>query len=307
LALVPLIALGNLRGAALRGLNRIVAGQLPEFVIRPALFALLLAGTGLLMGRQFTAPVAMALHVAAGLIAFMAGAWLLWRSTPLSVRQAQPHSQGKVWLASSSLFALIAGFQMINSQTSTLILGLMETPDQVGVFRVAVQVAPLASFGLHALTMVVTPRFADLYAQGKMASLERLVIDGSRIVLGVNLIITTVFVLLGKWFFGLVFGPDFTASYPLLLILLVGEVVSSATGSPGHLLLMTGNERETVNGIGAAAAVNLALNLLLVPLWGIRGAAIATATSVIVSNVLLWRAARKRLGINSLAFNWNSN
>jgi O-antigen/teichoic acid export membrane protein len=44
LALVPLIALGDLRGAALRGLQRVVAGQLPEFLIRPGLFVLLLGG-----------------------------------------------------------------------------------------------------------------------------------------------------------------------------------------------------------------------------------------------------------------------
>ena len=44
LALVPLIALGDLRGAALRGLKRIVSGQLPEFLLRPGIFVLLLLG-----------------------------------------------------------------------------------------------------------------------------------------------------------------------------------------------------------------------------------------------------------------------
>jgi O-antigen/teichoic acid export membrane protein len=47
------------------------------------------------------------------------------------------------------------------------------------------------------------------------------------------------------------------------------------------------------------------LNLFLIPLWGITGAAVATATGLVTWNVLLWWAVRKRLGINSLAFNFS--
>jgi O-antigen/teichoic acid export membrane protein len=307
LALVPLMALGNLRGAALRGLKCIVAGQLPEFAVRPALFALLLVGVSLLAGRGLTAPMAMALHVSAALIAFLAGAWMLWQNTPVSVRQVIPASEGRVWLMSSMLFALIAGFQVINNELSTVMLGLFEPSEQAGIFRVAVQVSTLASFGLQAVNLVVAPRFADLYAQGKMASLQRLATGSARIVLGFNLILTALFVFAGKPFFSLLFGPDFAASYSPMLILLVGQMANSAAGSVGFLLNMTGHERDTAQGMASAAIINIALNLLLIPLWGIVGAAAATAVSMTVWNVLLWWKVRIKLGINSLAFRLPEN
>lgn len=303
LALVPLMALGNLRGAALRGLQHIVAGQLPEFFLRPGLFLLLVGGAALLVGERFTAPLAMALHAGAALPAFLIGAWMLWRHTPPAVRQARPSVESKGWLVSSALFALIAGFGVVNNQASTVILGIFETPGQVGIYRVAAQVAVLASFGLQVVNMVVAPRFADLYARGDMKRLQWLVTGSARVVLAFNLVLTALFVLLGRSFFPLVFGPEFAASYLPLLILLVGQMVNSAAGSVGFLLNMTGHERETMWGMAVAAGLNIVLNLVLIPVWGIQGAAAATAISMIVWNVLLWWRVRKVLGINSLAFN----
>jgi len=302
LALVPLIAMGNLRGGALRGLQHIVAGQLPEFFLRPGLFLLLVAGAALLVTERLAAPMAMAIHVAAALAAFVIGTWMLWRLTPPAVRSAQPSVESKGWIVSSALFALIAGFSVVNSQASIVILGIFRAPVQVGLYRVAVQVAALASFGLQAVNMVVAPRFADLYARGNLERLQKLVTASARVVLAFNLMLTGLLILLGRSFFPLVFGPEFAASYQPLLILLVGQMVNSAAGSVGLLLNMTGHEHETVRGMAVAAGLNIVLNLLMIPTWGLQGAAAATAISMIVWNALLWWRVRSILGINSLAF-----
>jgi O-antigen/teichoic acid export membrane protein len=303
LALVPLMALGNLRGAALRGLQHIVAGQLPEFVLRPGLFLLLVLCAALFAADALSAPTAMALHAAAALAAFLVGAWMLWRRMPPPVREARATVESKGWLVSGTLFALMAGFSMVNNQASTVLLGVFQPSDQVGVYQVAVQVANLAAFGLQAINMVVAPRFAALYARGETLRLPRLVVGSARVVLAFNVLLTGLFVLLGRLFFPLVFGAEFAASYGPLLILLVGQMVNSTTGSVGYLLNMTGHERETLRGMAVAAGLNIVLNLLLISGWGILGAASATAVSMIVWNVLLWWRVRKVLGINSLAFN----
>jgi len=78
--------------------------------------------------------------------------------------------------------------------------------------------------------------------------------------------------------------------------------VNSAAGSVGMLLNMTRYERDTAKGLAVSAILNVVLNLLLIPLLGIIGAAIATAVSLITWKVLLWWVVRWRLGINSLAF-----
>jgi len=300
--LVPLVALGNLRGAALRGLQRVVAGQMPEFLIRPGLLVLLLGGAAWLLGRSLSAAEAMMLNVAAAALAFGFGAWMLWRATPSPVRAARPRYEGQTWWLSVLPLAFIGGMSLINKQASTIILGFFVPDAEIGIFRVAAQISVLASFGLQAVNLVVAPRFAALYAKGDMARLQRLVTASARVILAMNVGMTLGYVLLGRLFLRLVFGPAYLGAYTPLLILLVGQAVNSAAGSVGMLLNMTRHERDTAKGLAVSAILNVVLNLLLVPLLGIIGAAVATAVSLITWNVLLWWAVRQRLGINSLAF-----
>jgi O-antigen/teichoic acid export membrane protein len=302
LALVPLIALGNLRGAALRGLKRVVEGQLPEYLLRPAILLLLVVGSSLLVCWQASPPAAMALHALASLTAFLLGAWMLWRHTPPAVRSAEPAAKSGGWLASSLIFALLAGFGVFNRQVSTAALGVFQPPDQVGVYRVAVQMATLASFGLQAVRQVAAPRFAGLHARGRVKRLRVLAVSGARVALSFSLLLALGLVLVGRPFLKAVFGPEFEASYWPLLILLVGQVVSSAFGPVGYLLNMAGYEKETVRVMAAVVVLNALLNLVLIPVWGTMAAAVATAASTCTSYLLLWRRARRVLGINSLAF-----
>jgi O-antigen/teichoic acid export membrane protein len=68
---------------------------------------------------------------------------------------------------------------------------------------------------------------------------------------------------------------------------------------PANLGLPTlGRERDTARGLGISAAANVALNAVLVPRLGLVGAAIATATTLVGWRALLWRQARRRLGVD---------
>ena len=299
--LVPFAALGSLRGAALRGLDRIVAGQLPEDIVRPALL-LLFVGVLAVLDPPLGPSGAMAAHVVSAAIAFAVGAWLLMRHTPPAVRISESRSESRSWLAASLPLALIAGLATVNAQSDILMLGIFDSSAQVGIYRVAIQLAALAAFGLQAVNMVIAPRFARLYQLGDMAKLQRLVTVTARGILGFSLTVAALFVVAGEWLVVVVFGDEFVASYPPLLIMLGGQLVSSAAGSVGHLLNMTGHERDTLRATALAAALNVALNLALIPLWGIVGAAVATSVSLSARNLWQWWFVRKRLGINSLAF-----
>lgn len=302
LLLIPFIALGNLSGAVLRGFQNIVAGLLSEFFIRPGVYLLMILGVWLIYSEWITPPRAMLMFVLASFFAFVFGAWLLWKNTPKSVSGINARVDLKGWLVSSALFAFLAGFYMLNSQLGTIILGVFQNPASVGTFRVAVQVSQLASFGLDAINQVVAPRFASLYARGEKEKLQRLVTASTRMILISNVILTLLFVMMGREFFKIVFGAEFISAYFPLLILLIGQMFNSFTGSVGFLLNMTGHEYDTMQGMAMAAGFNIGLSLLWTPRWGIFGVAIATSISMIVWNSFLWWKVRQKLGINSLAF-----
>ena len=105
-------------------------------------------------------------------------------------------------------------------------------------------------------------------------------------------------ILFGKWFL-LLFGNGFIKGVTALSILSIGQIVNAATGSVCILLVMTGYERDAVAGIGVSVVINIIMNVLLIPKWGIIGAAISTAFSLILWNILLTIWVYRKPGINS--------
>jgi O-antigen/teichoic acid export membrane protein len=81
-------------------------------------------------------------------------------------------------------------------------------------------------------------------------------------------------------------------------ILCIGQMVNAATGSTVLLLNMSGYEQNTATALGLATAIHIAMNLWMIPLLGIEGAALASATSLALWNVILFYRVRRVLGIN---------
>ena len=84
--------------------------------------------------------------------------------------------------------------------------------------------------------------------------------------------------------------------------LALGQLVNAGMGSVGALLNMTDHERDTLRGVAIAAVANVVLGLVLIPLYGLEGAAIATAVPLIIWNLLLRQAVWRRIQIETLAF-----
>lgn len=303
LLLVPLIALGKLRGAALCGLGQVVVGQLPEIVVRPGLYLLLILGAQLLFPDAFLDVAdAMALHCLAAGGALLTVAMLLWRRrpAPLALKPA-PEYHARTWMAAALPLALVSAVHLINQYTDVLMLGLLRDAEEVGVYQVAVSGGMLVTFALGAVATVASPQFARLHAERDWQGLQAVVTMTSRFVLLLTIPVVLVFVFGGEFILGRVFGPEYTEAHAALAFLALGQLMNATTGAVGVLLMMTGHERETARGVAVGAGLNVVLNLALIPPLGMDGAAIATATSTVTWNLLLWRAARVRLRIETMA------
>ena len=304
IALIPFIALANVRGACLRGLRKVVQGQLPESIIRPALLMLfVLVWATWFVEDELTSQIVMSFYVLAAVLAFIVGAWLLRRSRPAELNERPaPEYQSSAWRKAVIPLAMITGLQLINNYADLIILGIFRTDEEVGIYRAVFQVALLVIFGLQAMNQVLQPHFARLYEQGDIAKLQRLVTTSARAILALALAPVMIFMVFGSELLEGVFGEGFRAGGLALAILAVGQLVNAAMGSVGVLLNMTGHERDSMKGISIAASVNVALNLVLVPPLGIEGAAVATAVSLLVLNCVLYYLVKIRLGVSSSAF-----
>jgi O-antigen/teichoic acid export membrane protein len=299
LPLVPLIALGNLRGAVLRGLRRIVQSQLPELMLRPGLFLLLVLAVA--QAGSLTPPTAMALHAGAALATFVVGIVLMMRALPPEVRGSAPEYRGSAWTASLMPLSFLAAMQIARQQGDVVLLGLLASEREVGIYRVVSQMSHAVVFGLVIVNAALAPQVARLYEGRDHASLQRLLTWTARLALLGAFPVFLVFATLGDRLIRTIFGVEYVEGHAALAILSAGHLVSVSAGAVILVLTMTGHERDTASSVAIAVALNLMLGFVLIPRFGAEGAAFASAATMIVWNVLLAIRIRQRLGMDSTA------
>lgn len=300
LMLLPFMVLIRLRQATLQGLQQVVVGQLPEMLVQPILFIVLIGVVYLLFESDLTAPWVVGMNIVATGTSFLIGTRLLNKTLPQAVQRAAPVYQTREWVRSALPLLFVSGMGVINASTDILMLGAIKGAEAVGIYAVANRGAGLITFFLMSVNMPLAPTIAGLYAEGKIQRLQHVITKSARVTLVLSLPLAVSLIVFGYWLLSLV-GPDFTSGRLALAILSVGQLINVAMGSVGLLLVMTGHEHDAAMGIGISAVLNVILNALLIPRWGIEGAAVATASSMILWNLLLSIWVYKRLGIHSTA------
>jgi len=284
---LPFWALLQLHGASLRGFERILAGQWVSTVIRPLGFLILLGAAWLFAGGIADASLALRLHILAAGIALAFAFYLLQSQLSRSVPSNAVNSNTAVWVRSALSLAFLVLLNLVPQHAGILMLGWMRSPEEAGLYKVAYQTASLIPFGLMAVNTAVAPTLAQLYAVGDKAKLRKVMLTASAVATAFALPLVLLFILRGSWFLGLAFGEAFTESAIALAIITGGQLVNAATGPVGLLLIMSGHENKATLSIGIGSTVNLVLNVALIHIWGVNGAAAAFAVSI-ATTMLLW-------------------
>lgn len=294
---LPLVAVMRLKQSAVQGLNKVVRGQMPETLLFPLVFVAMLGGAYFLPDVTLTPPSAMGLNVVATGLGLGASTYYLRSSLPEPVRTVRPRYEKKTWLRSALILLFTSSVHIINSRTDILMLGTLATPDAVGIYSAAARGAGLVAFVMVPINRALGPVISRLHAGGEMKRLQGLVTKSARILLLLSLPIALGFITMGYWFL-LIYGSEFTQGSVALAILSIGQLINVSMGSVTLLLNMTGHERDVAIGVGISAVLNIILNAVLIPKWGIEGAATATATSTTFWNVLLTVRIVKLIGIH---------
>lgn len=291
LILLPLRAMLLTQQSAMQGLRHVVFGQLPEQIILPAVFLVLIGG-GVLLGVLDTPELAMSLHIVAAIIALACSGMQMRCVIPLRVRRAEPEFVTRDWVGSAFPMALTRGLVTFNVQADALLLGGLASAEAVALFTTASQGAGLLTLVLVSVNAALGPMMAQLHAEKDHEQLQRVVTQSALLVLLLSLPLALIFLIGGRFYLGL-FGSAFKEATAALTILVVGQVFNAGTGSVGLLLMMTHHERAALAGIVAGVVIHTTLNVLLIPVYGIEGAAAAASAGLIVTNlvqmVLVWR------------------
>ncbi|EWY41505.1 hypothetical protein N825_27770 [Skermanella stibiiresistens SB22] len=292
---LPLLAMLRLNAAVLYGQGRVVLGTAPERLGRDAV-VLALVGVATAFAAHLTPPVVMG-FVASGGASALALILFLRRRLAAFPGDAPPAQyRRREWMVSAFVLGLTGGSQLLLQRSDVLMIGWLMTAADAGVYVVACNVAELVLFPYLAVGAIVGPTFAAHHARNERAELAAFMRTTTLMTLAGSLLIGVPLMVLAPWILGL-FGPEFVEGAGAARILMLGICLRTVIG-PSHLMLtMTGHERQAMWALGCAAAANITLNLVMIPAFGIEGAAAMTTLSLLGSQIAMAVMAWQRIGI----------
>jgi O-antigen/teichoic acid export membrane protein len=227
------------------------------------------------------------------------GLVLLWRVSP-RLSGIQGHFSTKLLLQTSIPLFFVAAMNTLLQWSPNIILGFLEPgAAEVGKFALANRTALLAGFAVSAVNLMAAPNFAALYRRGDFERLNATVRHATLLMLlfgGVPILVLLTF----PDSIMALFGEEFRVAGSSLLILTIGQLVSTVCGPAGIVLNMTGHEKALQTVTFISLLVTWAASLPLAGLYGGIGMAIAVTLGVAAQNVGCSISVYRNLGILTL-------
>lgn len=189
------------------------------------------------------------------------------------------------------------------NHTDTLMLGIFCSEEDIGKYNIAFRMAALSSIVLMAINSIVAPKISYLYKSEKYGEMEYVVQKSTALIFWLSLPIFIIYIIFGTEVLT-IFGSEFSVAFWALIILSVGQLFNTLTGPVLQVLNMTEGHFLAAKLSFIAAITNIGGNYLLIPVYGIEGAAFATSISIILLNTLSTVAIYRRLNIFILYIPW---
>lgn len=281
---------------SLRGLKRIA-----EFSFFYRMSQALFTVVAILILYQFTqddeVPVyayLVSLLIVSLLSFFSFSYWLNRRSSGKESAELEVLKYSKILKISIPLM-FAQSVQFIMAWTDKLMLGSMTTTEDVGIYHTAFKLSMFAAVALMSVNSIASPKFAEMFAKKDMDGLKKVVHQSTKMIFWASVPLVFVFFIFPEFFLGL-FGEEFKDGVTAFIFLSCGRLISSFSGSVGNILQMTGNQNIYARILLFGAILNIVLNLVLIPVHGINGAAVASMSSLIVWNLSMVFVVKKKFG-----------
>lgn len=294
---LPMLAVGEIQDGIARAFTWPRLAFAPTFIYRP-LAIITFMWLALQFGAEADAVTAMWATIAACYLVTLLQSWALHRRVKTVVPAGKRLYRPAYWFAISVPMFLVEGFYNLMTNVDILAVGALMQPDKAGVYFATVKTLALVHFVYFAVRAAAANRFSQYHYSGDRARMGAFIRETLHWTFWPSIAISLGLLLLGKPLLSL-FGPGFVEGYPLLYIFVIGLIIRASVGPAESILTMAGEQRICAAIFMSAFAVNAALNFLLIPIWGLTGAAIATSIGFCAEALGLGLVVYTRLGFRS--------
>jgi O-antigen/teichoic acid export membrane protein len=285
---LPFAGLYEVTMGSLRASDRVLISVTLDRIIRPVVQVAAMLVAALLGGGSRAALYAWALpNVAAVLVAIVLLARIRLRGNQRNELVTTSTFWRYTWPRSVARVA-----QTLTQRLDVIILAAVYPLEEAGIY------------GTVSRCMIAGVFIATAVRQAVQPQLRRLIVRGDQSAVKTMYGITTTWLVLVTWpaYIAMLthaplvmsaFGPRYVRGGDALMILCAAMLVASACGLVDVVLLMLGRSWLSTINVLVALALNIVLNLILAPEYGMVGSAIAWFVAILATNLLpLWQTSR---------------
>jgi O-antigen/teichoic acid export membrane protein len=293
---MPAYALANVQEGISRSYDWVALAMAPAYVARQLLLTVLMAAA-YFAHLPMTAVTAM---IVAGVSIWLPTLWQMLLVNRRLAKRIEPGPKAyefRIWLTTALPILMVEGFYSLLAYTDVLVLQHFRSPSEVAIYYAAAKTLALVSFIYYSVSATTAHRFSTYHVAGDRKGLSAFISQSIKWTFWPSLAATVLLLIFGRPMLSL-FGPQFTDGYFLMFVLAFGLLARAAIGPIERLLNMLGEQRICATVYATAFGVNLGLCFVLIPLFGMLGAAIATASALTIESILLYIVTKTRLGFH---------
>ena len=188
--------------------------------------------------------------------------------------------------------------QFIMAWTDKLMLGNMLGPESVAIYGVAFRFSMGVSITLMAINSIASPKFAEKFSNNDISGMAKVAMQSAKLIFWTTIPLASILLIFPKFFMG-IYGSDFLIGVEVLRWLIVGRIVNALSGSVGSLMQMSGQQNNYMKILIVGSIINVTLNYVLIPIYGIKGAAFASVFSLSFWNLTMVYNVKKKFGFST--------
>lgn len=277
--ILPLMSFLQYQLGLLKGFGKVTAALFYEDIIKPFIMMSVVVVAILEFEIRPSSTLVMLIYLSAIALLFLMASWQIYKLNPLRSRNASTKLQPSLWRSTSGFLLLSACFNFALFQMDTLMVGALGGTTQAGIYNVACGLVRVMILIPLAVAAVISPVAASNYSESNRTELQRLLSISLTITSLSSVLILAFLFLTGNWLLNMV-GKEYIEGYTALCILSVAHAGNALAIPLLSLLNMTDNHIHVFRIFGCASALNLVLDVALIPKYGMIGAAVALAISL---------------------------
>lgn len=292
---MPFYAQSDINDGLCRAHGWPLRGIAPNYVMRPLLMIGGVLVAAFLLDVEPTASAAMFVVLAAFSLTVLVQTVITEVNLKKVIAPGKAEFAVKTWLAVAMPLVLMEGMLALMGHVDILLVGAMRGPEDVALYYAATRVVALIAFVPYAVIAVMGPRFSRYKALDDTKGLEKTARQAVTLSFWPSLVMASTILAAGPLLLG-AFGAEFKAAYGVLAVLVVAVVIRAAMAPAQTMLAMTGNHGICVGILATALVLNAVLNLILISMLGMIGAAVATVLAILIELAISATVIKRRFG-----------